>query len=264
MGSDFPTSDFQTKDTLYLHMGPGFNSYIERKLLGERLPQVEFWDQPLDIDMENPLQSLVDATIVKINTMAAKLDGPIHILAHSFGGQILEQVLRQSPDKIASAVVYNSCGDLRLGLLQVLASLEADPSTNSDLKKKIRQFLDSPVSELEPKDFVNHFVALLSEDPLYLRVYFSNLRQFESYINIAKDAPGIDVEVFKALLVDYIKNYSKLNSPYEGSKDLRIYLSSDDPFYTDNAAIVWKKKFPHAQLELKKSGGHFLHLEEVL
>ena len=51
---------------LFLHMGPGSHSKIEKEVLGSKYPEVDFWDQPHISNQENSFEILVDSVINRV------------------------------------------------------------------------------------------------------------------------------------------------------------------------------------------------------
>lgn len=252
------------KDTLFLHMGPGFNSYIEKTLLGPHFPKIDFWDQPFPTTDKNAFQSLANQVEKKLILMSNEINGPINIVAHSFGGQLFEYLIHKFPDKISKGTIYNSSSNLQLGFVQLLKKMALDSTTNSDLRHQLSLFLNSGIKALSISNFINNFARLASQDPLFIRHYFYDSKKFNSYTNHSAQAPPLNPIVFVSVLTDYIENYFTSTSTYNGSQDIEIHISKSDPFFTPTCKNSWQKKFPNAKIKLHSSGGHFLHLEDHL
>lgn len=249
------------KNTLFLHMGPGFNAYTERKMLGENNKNIEFWDQPVIENSQDAFRKLLNATATKLEEMYQDTQEPIHLVAHSFGAYIAVQLLKTHPHFIGSLKVFNSSYNIVDGYLTLLKKM-ADNTTDSEMKSQINAFLSSNPKSLQTGNLFDKIISLVTMDPMYIQHYFYSPKQLEAYINVASNAEPMNILMFKNVLVDFVDHYFKNELMSHSTKPISIVLGgASDPFFTSQCEKSWKALFPQAKIIVEDNIGHFVHLE---
>ncbi|MDB5044214.1 MAG: proline iminopeptidase, partial [Deinococcus sp.] len=109
--------DAEAPPIIYLHGGPGYNSYSFRALFGERLEhrRVIYLDQrgsgrsgPLEDTEQGDAALDLDTLVADVEALRDHLDlGPIIPLGHGFGALVALEYTRRHPQTTARVVVVN-------------------------------------------------------------------------------------------------------------------------------------------------------------
>lgn len=255
-------ADTQTT-TLFLHMGPGFNSYVERQILGPIYPFIDYWDQPIIAEPKDAFGQLLKHIEEKVDDMYKKLGEPIEIWAHSFGAYPALKLLKKTSSKIKKLKVFNSSFDIIDGYLNLLEVIKTRTS-NIDLKNKITAFLKSDPKKLKIENLISNIITYVASEEMYIKHYFYLEEDFKRYVEIVAKATPLDINTFQHVLTNYVSHHFSPTDIYPESQKVEIILGTDDPFHTRHCEEYWKKALPQARLIIKKDIGHFSHLEGLL
>lgn len=251
-----------TIDTLFLHMGPGLNSSIERKVLADDMPNVLFWDQPPVHSLENAFSVLVASAAVKIEEIYQMSNKPVHILAHSFGGHIVSHLLDIIPSKIGNCHLQSTCYDLVSGFFRLLKTMYEDEQISADLKKQIQIFFAHKKTHQAQSSEFWDYLQLIVQDSDFLRYYWPTIDAYEKYMEVARKASGCDMGTFKYVLGDFLNTLRSDIQPYKGKQKIFIELGGRDPLIDIHLeARLWGSRFPHAKICVLPESGHYIHLE---
>ncbi|HLL56144.1 MAG TPA: alpha/beta hydrolase [Myxococcaceae bacterium] len=115
---------------VYLHGGPGYNSYDFERAVGRRLEKklrMVYLDQRgsgRSANVEDPSLLGMEALVGDVERLRLALKVPkIGIIAHAFGGMIALEYAKRHPDHVRAMVLVETTGDLRSALLHQLAYL---------------------------------------------------------------------------------------------------------------------------------------------
>lgn len=249
---------------LFLHMGPGFNAYAERKLLQEKQSDVYFWDQPVIHQTDNTFFRLVDAASEQVQRLVRETGGPIEIVAHSFGGHIALEILRRHPQSVSHCEFYASGFDLATGFLNVLRRVyqEGDERLRQNMPPGTKELLQEKIGRREKFwDYIQGVV----QDPNFMRFYWPNQKHFAKYNALVAQAPPLDFPTFQNVLSDLHKNWESRLSPVDWSGSVRMSYGLSDPLLTpSHEQSLWKKTLPQIEFCPVPGAGHLLHLEKQL
>jgi pimeloyl-ACP methyl ester carboxylesterase len=236
--------------SLFLHGGPGFNSEVERIWFADTLP-VLWWDQPA----VSAFSELVSAAAAQIDSMSHSSRDGIHLIAHSFGGQIAAALAREFPSKIRSITLLDCpaepvrpfflLGDRLLetgghfpGLAEALAAAKID---------------------------IKHFFALVQAcypgeacPDVYFAPQSSAIR--ERYQSLAAQAKPLDLASFAAVMSALLTTPNPIvEAGFHG--EVNILMGRHDPLLDrDTDTRQWLTVFPQAKISMLDAG-HGIHFE---
>src|SRR5258708_39643989 len=108
-----------TSRVLFLHGGPGLSAELERRQFGSSLP-VHWWDQPhFEAGQPNAYDRLVDSALAELHRLVDMANGPVDLLASSFGVHLALALLEQAPAKIGKLSVIGGVLKLRTALVRL-------------------------------------------------------------------------------------------------------------------------------------------------
>jgi pimeloyl-ACP methyl ester carboxylesterase len=255
------------KTGLFLHMGPGFHSLIEAQLLARHWPHLEYWNQPLISEPFAAFKQLVDASKTKVNELYSYTGEPIQLVAHSFGGHIATQILREMPEKIESCDFYSTGYNIPESFYSLLQHLQKDSATEAGLKNQIDIFIKSKNGEAPNKSEIWSYLTLISQDPTFFRFYWPTAELFQKYISFAANTPATDILTFQNVLNDFLDQHFQIENlkPVKWSGKINFHLGDQDPLLLlDSETKIWKTLYPQAEFNILKTSGHFIHLENFL
>ena len=249
-------------DTLFLHMGPGYNARMEAKLLGDQLwpPGLWFWDQPPSASFAALTQSAEEA----LNGLYASCQRPVSVVAHSFGVHLGVELLKRCPEQVGNCHFIAPCQNPYAGFRNLAHSLVSADWPPESWRYKAQEFLPRMSDDLD--DFWR-LIFLILECPDFMRAYWQHRISYEEYKTIAETVPGIDLPTFQAVLNSFHKtspssvDASEVN-PSLGSRTVSFYLGAHDPLVNAREeAAYWRKIFPRGSFSIFEDSGHFPHLE---
>lgn len=266
--SNYTKLSHTDKVGIFLHMGPGFNAQIEKKLLQSTHPNIIYWDQPKISEPSAAFSKLIEATHERIQSLYKKNNNqPVHLVAHSFGGHLAHQLILKFPELIASCDFYSTGYNIPEGFLKLLTNIGNSPDTNADLKNEIQTFLTTYKKTGNPNQDTWSYISLIVKDPAFNKYYWPTGELFQKYVNFASAVEPLDMASFQNILSDFLNSEFHPERPKASkwSGQINIYLGEKDPLInTTSETSIWNKIFPQAKFHILKDSGHFIHLENIL
>lgn len=253
------------KDTLFLHMGPGLNSFAERKLLGPHMKTTHFWDQPAIKTDENSFGILTDAALVEVDKIYSENKAPVKLFAHCFGIRIAQQLLLKVPEKISDCRFVNSSFDTSRGFFNLLKVMSKSKEIDPALREKMLHYIKNKPTDYGIKEEIWEYVQLIASEPLYIKYYWPKVNQFNEYAKIAASGPPFDFTTFQVVLNDFLNHHSNQELIFNGPHKIVFELGGLNPLLEIEHEISrWRTQFPKAEFLVNPNGGHFMHLEGYL
>jgi pimeloyl-ACP methyl ester carboxylesterase len=245
--------------TLFLHMGPGLSSYVERKKFSALCPYIDFWDQPYVGDKEDAYSALIQSTADRIHYLFKRNNNqPIRVIAHSFSGLLLTETLNRIGDEISSCVFLATGYAFKNVFPNLLKYLSDNPMTPKPLREEFKKFLSS-IKDVDKKVFWDAFQEIV-KDPNFMRAYFHKPSVYEVYLSISAGAPLIDHDSFVSVSNGIIDAGPPGPSNYTG--EIAIHLGMADPLLDlKQEESSWRTVFPKAKIYSHMQCGHFPHFE---
>ncbi|MBL7542925.1 MAG: alpha/beta hydrolase [Bdellovibrionaceae bacterium] len=233
------------KNSLFLHMGPGFHAQIEGELFSTAHPDVIFWSQP-KVSSFALLRSEVEAFVSSLPS--EKID----LIAHSFGAQLVLGLMQKLPQKIGRITLLNSAVDpfecfLNLGLqLRIVTPAQLRDIRAGDVAKKME------------------YIFKVATMPGFDDHYWYSGQKKKDFAEIFARFPQLDVGVFAEIFSDYLRSRIQfLDSIKPWDKSVEIYTSENDNLLDfEKDVFPWKQFFPKARWVMLKNSGHYALFED--
>jgi pimeloyl-ACP methyl ester carboxylesterase len=246
------------KSTLFLHMGPGLNAYVERQLMQDQRPEVYFWDQP-PVEGPTAYEQLIEAAITVVDEMQKAAAKPIHLLAHSFGGHLAKEILYQRPMSVASCDFFSTGFDPAQGFHHLLMKLQHDSQTSVAVKRKMADVLSRHPSA--SAENVWEIIAQILEEPDFMRLYWPTVQQYERYKKISSGGPAFQATTFEDVLKGFFRRPAR-SGPHPWKGPLALFLGAGDPLISvPEDSACWRQLFPGLTLAVVPDSGHYPHLK---
>lgn len=250
------------KDTLFLHMGPGFNSFVEREILGPSMKSTHFWDQPPIKTEKDAFGTLVEAALNELDTIYSETNTPVKLFSHCFGIRIAQQLLLRAPEKISECHFVNSSFDIPHGFFNLLKIMSRSKEIDPSLGKKMAIYIQNKSTAQGKREEVWEYIQLIAEEPMYIKYYWPKVNQFNAYAKIAASGPPFDFMTFQLVLNDFLNHYFDQEMIFKGNHKITFELGKQSPLVeVENEIPKWKTQFPKAEFSINPNGGHFMHLE---
>lgn len=233
------------KTKLFLHMGPGFHSLIEESIFGDKIPSMDFWNQPKETTFLGLVKSAEQAFL---NLKQDKVD----LYAHCFGAHLALALAKKYPDKIGKIVILNS------------SVSPFNYFSNIGLRLKVLDQKEAAKLKSAPATAQMEAIFKLAGNPEFNSMYwFSKEKQHEMETKYFSQQPPLDLNVFASVFGDFLGQVAKLwkeQLPWNGP--VRLLYSEDDVLlnYAEDIA-PWANVFPNVKFESVRGVGHYAHLE---
>lgn len=257
---------------LFIHGGPGLNSYAEETLLGPQFKArdaiIEFWNEPSRLrpskDIFSPENAFCNA-YSSLETQFIRLHkqfGLIHLIAHSFGTQYVVRLAKNHPEKLASVTLIAPGLAIDITFKNVMHLAQKDLTTiDLRLADQLRNALEKTKNLADPAMIDGLLCSL--QDPLLFSHYWSQKKSHETWMDLvnSQTEAAFDLESFLAILktiepIDF-------DSPLSQSFRVRVYFGRLDPIadQTHEKALL-NRLFRNAEVTILDHCSHFAHLED--
>jgi len=237
------------------------DAHPERALLSRAQPEVYFWDQPLTRG-PRAFSELVDAAAVETERLARENGGPIRVLAHSFGGNVLRALLEKSGALISEITLYNCGLDWPGGFLNLLRLLGRDGETMPELRARIDAYANR--QDADATDLWST-LGLLAEDPAFMRLYWPRREDFSAYAELGAERRPLDFETLRSVLNEFLSSPLSIPKRISWKGGAKLFVGEKDPLGdAETLSRDWRKILPQIEVETVPDSGHFTHLEPAL
>ena len=239
--------------------GPGLHACVERQVLGVRLPQVNFWDQPPVPAAGDGFRTLLDAVIAEVERMSAAHCGPIRLMAHSFAAHLASELLEQIPHRIAACHLIGAVYDIPAAYLNLLGVMANAGTTAEAHRQRIVTFLEGRAGRTADKQEIRDYYRLILADAGFLRHYWPDAAR---YAACAADGPAFDFATFENVMDGFLRRWRDRPVPYTGPLEILIELGDRDPLLDlARERRLWQRRFPGARIIVRRGSAHFIHME---
>jgi pimeloyl-ACP methyl ester carboxylesterase len=240
---------------LFLHGGPGLNAELERRKFGSSLP-VHWWDQPrVNADHSESYDRLVKSAIDELHRLSSLVDGPIALLASSFGTHLALALINEAPSQVGNVGFVGGILDMRTALCR-LGGQVARANLDSDLAA-----LSLRAGENSESLALWDLIESLFRVPNLLDFYWSPTATAgrDAMKALASQGNLLHVPTYQAVLRDFLTRKGPTDSTqWKGSAS--VWIGRHDPYALPSDAEAWEAALPHASVRFVDAG-HFPHLE---
>jgi pimeloyl-ACP methyl ester carboxylesterase len=244
-------------NSLFLHYGPGGNSFVEKEILGKANNQIVFWDQPTVRQLTTPFSSLVSLCEKKIE----ELKSPPLIIAHSFGCNIISSILNTHPQNESKLILISPLINIPncfINLAKILNSTKELPQLKDEL---LKIHSTSNKSAIGPEVFWR-IVRQIIMHPNYSSTFWHSHKCYQDYLAVNANSPNFDSEEWQVVINDYLFTQAqKINFNILQNSNSHIILGEFDPYYTKEDFHFWYDLVGKERVTIIPSTGHFPHLE---
>jgi proline iminopeptidase len=263
---------------LFLHGGPGLNSYAESELLGPALQarnrRAEFWNEPSRrqgygpaFRTERAFRNQVESVCQEIDRLSLESGGrKVDVIAHSFACNVIWDALETASAKVGRLILVTpglSANALFRRIMKLAAADFKSPRPEAsrhleELSTKSQSFNDSAMQE---------GLLLAGEDAALFTHYWKNKPQMEAFFGVwGRRGASLDVESFQCVLADFaahLPERDRLARAYP-TLDVSVVFGAHDPIVSEQEELgLLNRAFPQAKVTRFESSGHFPHLEEL-
>ena len=263
-----------TTTCLFLHGGPGFNSFAEQKILAPLFEQkgmeLVCWNEPSNLRADGPpfsaefaFENSVKSARHELLRLADQSNGKVYILAHSFATHILLNLVKDVPEFISGATIIAPTFKLREIFCRILKLAVSDfDQTLPNKALQIREFIEKSKSLFDQP--IQDAFAIATEDPNLFPHYWQNKETMGAYFGAwAEKSMPLDIEGFVAVLQDLDRKNQNIDIK-SSQIPFRMIFGAHDPIVlrTQELAYIQNSIAHWSEVTFEKSG-HFPHLEEA-
>lgn len=241
--------------SLFLHYGPGGNSFVDKEILGNLTEKIYFWDQPKVKHFSSPFQSLVTESEGQIK----KMSSPSNLIAHSFGCDIAASLLQSNSITVDKTLLISPLRHMPTSFINLGNKLIAKQETQA-LKDALNA-IGRDFTKIEAPLFWN-LVSNIASHPFYFPSFWQSQETMNNFISLASKAPAHDSEEFYAVVQNYLFSDPKNNYNSLNKSNTHVVLGAEDPYYTADDFHYWQQLLGSENVTIIKSTGHFPHLEQ--
>lgn len=242
--------------SIFLHYGPGGNAHVERKLLGDSLPECVFWDQPKTQGVENQYLNLVDLTSEKIK----EVYDISTIIGHSFGCDLTKSILYKNEP-------------VNLKRLILISPLRDIPMAFFNLGKHLNGLANSDALLAELKNFSDHsknismrfwgIVSHIATHAKYAESFWYDRASMLKYADLCVDAPVFDLTEWQSVINSYVFGNQFESFDIFKKYKTTVVFGKQDPYLTDDDIVYWTDLVGLQNVVVLDECGHFPQVEKT-
>jgi pimeloyl-ACP methyl ester carboxylesterase len=259
---------------VFLHGGPGFNSFAEQAILGPILDsaghEVVFWNEPSQLRPDGePFEATgaFDRWLASAErcVLSAAQSQPVHLITHSITVHPAVEIVRRHPGLVTTLVVVAPSADtfatftnvLRLACEDLSNTVPEVAASLASCLERTRALLDEPLHE--------GLVHASNDDRLFTH-YWADARQLEASLAArARPEAQFDPVSFFAVLTGFAQRGGSLLSTAAVNVPTLVLFGAQDritAFDEQRGAI--EAAIPSACIQVLDGCSHYLHLDRPL
>lgn len=255
---------------LFLHGGPGFNSFAEEAILGPLLSaaghQVRFWNEPSRLRPRGEVFEAADAYRRWLASSERCLlgvtdSGPAHVIAFSFAVHAAAHLARSHPARVASVLLAAPSADPFGAFRNVLALAAADfAAERPDAAASLRDCIARTRTLMD--DAMREGLPLALADPrLFSHYWVDPARADAAFRQLSSPEAQYDVESLFAVLGDF-QACSSRGAGEAMAPTLALFADRDPIAPIDQQEVPLRALFAAAIVERFEDCSHCLHLDQ--
>jgi pimeloyl-ACP methyl ester carboxylesterase len=257
---------------VFLHGGPGFNSFAEQAILGPVFESaghaISFWNEPSRL---RPAGEPFEETrafehwvaSAERSVLAAATSSPVHLISHSFTVHAAVDIACQHPSRVASLVIVapgangfaTFCNVLRLAHEDLAGVKPEVASAIADSLGRTGAVVDAAMRD----GLMN---VLLHDDRLFTHYWGDPGQMQASMAARARPDAQFDVESFFAVLSDFgERGASLLSTGPVIVPTLTLFGAQDRITRFEEQRDTIQTAIPDGRIEVLDGCSHYLHLD---
>ncbi len=257
---------------VFLHGGPGFNSFAEQAILGPIFHsnghEIVFWNEPSRL---RPGGEPFDGTTGAFERWLASAERcvlfaaqspPAHLITHSVTVHAAVEIVRRHPSRIATLVALAPSADPFATFTNVLRLAHEDlrdvkpeiAATIAECLARTREFLDDPMRE--------GLMNVLHDERLFSH-YWADPVQFEASMSaLARPEAQFDAESFFAVLSGFKQRGATcLSASSVHVSALVLFGAHDRITRAGEQRNAIEAALPGARIDVLEGCSHYVHLD---
>jgi pimeloyl-ACP methyl ester carboxylesterase len=257
---------------LFVHGGPGFNSYSEKKLLEPLFQRenaaIDFWNEPSLFRPKGEAFSEKNAFSNWYHSLGRKLEGyrkleqKVAIIGHSYAANGLVRVLDEYSDVVSGVTIISSALNIydtykRIALL----GRDLHQKENQEKAREIDLALSASKTFFDPP--LVQAIILAAELPTLFDYYWTNKTQMVRAREAATEAEAqFDFQSFMSVNSDLAAHLSQPKIlAFDGL--VRVVFGENDPIVKmEREKAILISTFKNLELHRFKESSHYPHLED--
>jgi pimeloyl-ACP methyl ester carboxylesterase len=256
---------------VFLHGGPGFNSFAEQAILGPLIDarghEMVFWNEPSRLRPQGDPFEATGAFAHWLHSaeqcvLRAASSGPVYLIAHSCSVTAALEIARRHARSLAGLVLVAPgldmfaayCNVLRLGREDLADTLPEVASSLGECLSRTRRVID---------DALREGLLLVLRDERLFGHYWADADQFRaSMAAMARPDAQFDLDSFFGVLTDCGERGGSLLSTAPVTTSTLVLFGVLDRITTvaDQRPVV-EAAVPHADIRVLDGCSHYLHLD---
>jgi pimeloyl-ACP methyl ester carboxylesterase len=256
---------------LYLHGGPGMNSFSEEEILGplfkEKDQAIHFWNEPSKqrpeggaFRAEKAFSGLVKSAEEKLLSLVESAGEPITLICQSFGVHAGYRLALKYPELIKKIVLVAPAFHVAEAAKNMVGfSISDFKESQSDKSEKMaallglsKELFDEPMREA---------IIISAENPIVFTHYWKNSSAMAQYFSIwAKRSAQLDVEAYFSVMTEFATLPDEVG--LVTIPTLVVFGKFDSLIDFEKEQNACKNRFAKLESIIFDESGHFPHLDE--
>lgn len=256
---------------VFLHGGPGFNSYAEQAILApvfaRRGHDLACWNEPSPLRPAGELfepKGACERWLASAERFVLHAAGPrsVHVIAHSCTVHVAMELARRHRQSVASLVLVAPGADTVATFMNVMRVARRDlAESRPDIAQTIaaciartRAFFDEAMRE--------GLMNVLHDDRLFTHYWADAMQMHASLAARAGPEAQFDVESFFAVFEDFVQRGTTLFSPDPVTVPTLALFGGEDPItpVAEQRAAI-ESAIPYARFQVLDACSHYVHLD---
>jgi pimeloyl-ACP methyl ester carboxylesterase len=256
---------------VFLHGGPGFNSFAEQAMIGSLFQsaghEIVFWQEPSKIRPDGDVFDEANAfecwlASAERFVLSAATSAPVHLIAHSMSIHAAVEIVRRHPGCVTTLVMVAPAADAFVTFKNVLRLAQEDlidtqpdiASAIAESLRRTRAVLDEPMRE--------GLLNVLHDDRIFTH-YWANRSQMDASMAArARPEAQFDPDSFFAVLAQFGQRCGTLLSAGTVTVPTLVLFGAYDRITSiDEQRGSIGAAIRHARIEVVDGCSHYVHLD---
>lgn len=255
---------------VFLHGGPGFNSFAEQAMLGplfqSRGHEVAFWNEPSGLRPDGDPFAATGAfgrwfASAEQLVLRSTASAPVHLIAHSITAHAAMEIARRHARLLSSLVLVTPGADAFVTYCSVLRLAQEDlAETKPEVASAIAETL--ALTRVVMDDAMREGMWNVLNDERLFTHYWADRHQMQAAMAArARPEAQFDVDSFFAVLGEWQQGAARLSSVPITLPTLALFGADDRVTAADEQRAALRAAAPAARIEVVDHCSHYLHLD---